>query len=118
MKKGKKAGSDKEDFFKVISDFVKGKIGHPDMSMAKISWDGETPPPLPEPLDMNPSFGEIASQHPVVANALKRCAVFHTASPLGGLLTLPELQANGLRLEALVHLSVMLGKGKERPTPA
>lgn len=118
MSAKEKSENSAEDFMKAVSDFIKGKAGAPDMNMANISWDGENPPELPAPVNMAPTFAEIAEQQPIVVSSLKKSNLFHTAALFGGMLTLPELQANGLRLEALAHLSVMLGKGKERPTPA
>lgn len=37
------------------------------------------------------------------------------AATFGGLLTVPELQSNCLRLEALVHLTLAIGDGRRRP---
>ncbi|MBR1231698.1 hypothetical protein [Bradyrhizobium sp. AUGA SZCCT0182] len=39
----------------------------------------------------------------------------HLAATFGGLLTVPELQSNCLRLEALVHLTLAIGDGQSNP---
>ncbi|MCL4207949.1 MAG: hypothetical protein KJ000_36140 [Pirellulaceae bacterium] len=41
----------------------------------------------------------------------------HTASLIAGLLTVPALQSNCVRLEALAHLALYAGAGGRRPTP-
>jgi len=38
------------------------------------------------------------------------------AATFGGLLTVPSLQANGVRVEALVHLSLATGQGRQKPS--
>ncbi len=38
------------------------------------------------------------------------------AAAFGGLLTVPELQSNCLRLEALVHLTLAIGDGRSKPS--
>ena len=62
------------------------------------------------------SYHEISNQHPCVTRAFQSHDAFHLAATWGGLLTLPCLQKNGLRLEILANLSAMLGKRKRRPT--
>src|ERR1700677_1587114 len=37
------------------------------------------------------------------------------AATFGGLLAVPELHSNCLRLEALVHLSLAVGAGRQKP---
>jgi len=39
----------------------------------------------------------------------------HLATTFGGLLTVPELQSNCIRLEVLVHLGLALGQGRRKP---
>lgn len=50
-----------------------------------------------------------------LSRLLKRFARKATISRAAGLLTLPMLQANSIRLEGLVHLAVLHCGGKERP---
>ncbi|HXP73745.1 MAG TPA: hypothetical protein VN823_06330 [Stellaceae bacterium] len=53
----------------------------------------------------------IASEHPTLCERLKECDPISLAGAFGGLLVLPELQSNCIRLEVLVHLSLALGAG-------
>lgn len=110
--------SESEDLFKALSDFIKGKSGPPDASLAKLAWDGPEPPPLPDFPDLNPVLEGIAKESPIVTTGLSRCALLPTVAMISGMLTLPELQSNCVRLEALAHLALMFSKGKQRPTAA
>lgn len=62
------------------------------------------------------SIDLILSAHPRLKDILARYSSFHTAAIWGGLLTMPELQSNCFRLEALAHLTLAFSKGKEKPT--
>src|SRR5262245_5837600 len=51
-----------------------------------------------------------------LAEALSRYEPFATVSRIAGLLTVPSLQANGVRLELLAHLAVARCAGKKEPS--
>lgn len=107
------------DPFHVLSDFIKGKrFRERNGGLASFAWEGDEPPPMPDPPDPHPTFAKIAAEHPSVAKTLAKSEPFSTAALIGGLLTLPELQANSIRLQALAHLAVWLGKGRKRPNLA
>src|SRR5438128_9510764 len=57
------------------------------------------------------SSPETAKLARVMASYRPRVTIAHTA----GLLTAPELQANSIRLEVLVHLAVVCCAGKKEP---
>jgi hypothetical protein len=67
------------------------------------------------PLFSEPSFGELAREYPQVAENFANLDPILTAAKLGGLLLVPELQANSSRLEVLAHLAVACCKGQEAP---
>jgi len=59
---------------------------------------------------------EIIAAHPTVPEALSIFNPVHTAAIFGGLLTVPALQCNCCRLEALSHLAVAFGQGTAKPS--
>jgi hypothetical protein len=73
---------------------------------------------IPHPFfgDNGLALEEIASNYPIIGNALAIYEPTHTAAIFGGLLTVPELQCNCTRLEWLSHLAVANANGKKRPT--
>jgi hypothetical protein len=58
----------------------------------------------------------IASLHPDVIAQIEELDYLKTAATFGGLLARPDLQANCLRLETLVHLAMAYCKGRRAPT--
>ena len=65
-----------------------------------------------------PSFRSIGDSHPKLIAELKRLEPARTASMFAGLLLLPELQSNCLRIEVLVHLALAYCDGRSAPTGA
>ncbi|WP_323012704.1 hypothetical protein [Castellaniella sp.] len=63
----------------------------------------------------DPNIGKIARQCKSFVRDLHRFNAIRVAAAFGGLLLQPSLQANCLRLETLVHLSVAFGQGIEAP---
>ena len=63
-----------------------------------------------------PRLSEIANQNPGVMSQLNKLDPLDAAAAFAGLLTMPELQANCLRLESLVRLSLISAKGTSKPT--
>lgn len=57
----------------------------------------------------------IAEQHAQTFSALSEYDPLRLAATFSGLLTVPELQSNCIRLEALVHLAFALGEGSRKP---
>jgi hypothetical protein len=53
----------------------------------------------------------IAAEHPPLFDRLRGYDPVRLAATIGGLLTVPELQSNCIRLEALVHLSLAMARG-------
>jgi len=107
-----------DDIFKIISDFMKGKLGPPDMEMAMLSFEGDVPPEELHPPKLSTSYDEFIKEYPVVISGLSRCSLEHCLAIFGSMLTLPEFQSNTYRLELLIHLAFICAKGKQRPTPA
>jgi hypothetical protein len=64
------------------------------------------------------SVQDVAGEHPDLIAELLELDPIATAATFGGLLTAPELQANCLRLEALVHLAVAYSRGRTPPARA
>jgi hypothetical protein len=62
------------------------------------------------------TVGQLSADHPRVVSELALLHPVHAAAAFAGLLTKPELQANCLRLEALVHLALLHGGGSKVPT--
>ena len=56
----------------------------------------------------------LLDDRPDLVRRFKRLDPIKGATTFGGLLTSPELQANGVRIEALVHLALALGEGSEK----
>lgn len=107
-----------DDFFKVLSDFIKGKSGPSGMAMAKLSWEGPEPPTLPPFPKTSDSYREFADEYPIVTSGLSRCNRPTCLALAGAMLTLPELQSNCYRLEVLAHLAAQFSSGKSPPTAA
>src|ERR1700730_15953450 len=63
----------------------------------------------------NVSLAHVAKEHRSTLSALKTFHPLRLAATFAGLLTVPELQSNCVRLEALVHLSLVSGRGKRKP---
>ncbi len=84
----------------------------------------ETPPLSPEELlnlsqlsDLPPpiNLGAIAASYPALIKELKKYDPVKVAATMGGLLTLPALQSNCLRLEILTHLALAFCRGHKTP---
>jgi hypothetical protein len=58
----------------------------------------------------------IASENPALIAKMERFDPVHLAATFAGLLTAPKLQHHCLRLEALIHLSLVYAKGRQ-PAP-
>jgi len=61
------------------------------------------------------SIENVAAEHSDVIAELQKLDATATAATFAGLLTTPELQANCLRLEALVHLAMAYANGRTSP---
>jgi hypothetical protein len=61
------------------------------------------------------SLGQVAEEHRSTLSALQTFHPLRLAATFAGLLTVPELQSNCIRLEALVHLSLLRGRGNRKP---
>lgn len=61
-------------------------------------------------------LGTVSGQHEAALRRLSHFDPIQLAASFGGLLMQPNLQANCVRLEALVHLSLALGNGRELPS--
>jgi hypothetical protein len=61
------------------------------------------------------TIGGIAAENPEVIANLQEMEPMEAAATFAGLLVMPELQANCLRLEALVHLAVAYSGGSSTP---
>ena len=106
------------NMIEVLSDFIKGKAGPTGATMAKLSWEGKTPPKLPPLPKKSERYSEFAAEYPALVASISRCTRRHTLTLIGSMLTLPEFQANCYRLEVLAHLAVLYANGKTRPTSA
>ncbi|MDO9306816.1 MAG: hypothetical protein Q7T75_02955, partial [Mesorhizobium sp.] len=58
----------------------------------------------------------VSTEHEAALLELATFKPVHLASMFAGLLTQPDLQANCIRLEALVHLSLAIGNGTRNPS--
>jgi hypothetical protein len=58
----------------------------------------------------------IASENAELLHTVESLDPVRAASTFAGLLTVPELQSNCFRLEALIHLCLAFGRGKQKPT--
>jgi len=63
-----------------------------------------------------PTIEEIAEAHPDVVEDIRGLDPVLTAAAFGCLLSMPELQANCFRIQALVHLALAFGEGTGAPT--
>src|SRR5258708_6100496 len=63
-----------------------------------------------------PDVGELANSYPELLADLQPLNAVQTAATFAGLLARPELQANCLRLEALVHFAALHCMGSKAPT--
>jgi hypothetical protein len=61
---------------------------------------------------------EVAKEYPETIADLQGAGPVETAAVFSGLLAAPELQANCIRLEALVHLAVAYCEGRSAPAEA
>ena len=64
--------------------------------------------------DAGPTFQDIVDAHPEVVARLSKLDPAQSATILGSLLILPDVQANCFRIETLVHLALMVAKGRGR----
>src|SRR5262245_59432463 len=58
---------------------------------------------------------QVATAHPRVLTELRKKEPIRTAATFAGLLITPELQANCIRIETLIHLSVAYCDGRGIP---
>lgn len=107
-----------EDLIKAISDFSKGKCSYPSSALALLRSEGEIDFDALELPEANQDFASLSAEYRSIVAALKRCDRDSVVSILSGMLLLPELQANVVRLEVLVQLAIAHCKGTARPTPA
>lgn len=109
-----------DDIFKIVSDFMKGKSGSPDIAIAKLSFEGEwSPEELSRPvMSVSSTYDDFAKEYPVVVSGLSKCSLEFCLAVFGSMLTLPVFQSNAYRLEVLVNLAFLCAKGKARPTAA
>jgi hypothetical protein len=63
------------------------------------------------------SLASIADEHPALAGELEAFDPLKLATAFSAFLTVPELQSNCLRLEALVQLGLAVGSGARKPQP-
>jgi hypothetical protein len=56
---------------------------------------------------------DILAAHPTLKKSMSDFDPIYAAATLGGLMTVPKLQCNCLRLEALSHIAVAFAKGKK-----
>lgn len=59
--------------------------------------------------------GKIATSYSMLSKQLQEFDPLKAAATFGGLLTIPQLQSNCLRLEVLAHLALTTGKGHKTP---
>lgn len=64
----------------------------------------------------DPSVAELAREYSQVVESFRTLDPVLTAAAFGGLLVLPELQPNCIRLEALVHLAMAYCVGEDTPS--
>lgn len=84
----------------------------------------EAMPDLAEALAMLGAFGggatvslsDVLAARPDLVRRFSQLDPVIAAATFGGLLTVPDLQANGVRVEALVHLALGLGQGRQKPS--
>jgi hypothetical protein len=110
--------SDADDIQRVLSDFLKGKGVSPDYTSAILNMEGAADLSDLVYTPQSSDYRELAAEYPGVVAGLKRCDLMPTIAIVSAMLTLPELQGNNIRLEALAHLAIRYCRGKETPTPA
>src|ERR1019366_4536778 len=66
----------------------------------------------------NLKVGDHAARYPNIVAALKPMRARDAIAAVGGLLTLPDLQANCFRLELLAHLAAAFCRGRISPLPS
>jgi hypothetical protein len=69
-------------------------------------------------LPQEPPIAEMAREYSQLIEGFRNLDPVLTAAKFGALLALPELHANCIRLEALVHLAIAYGGGQESLTDA
>src|SRR6202051_3295441 len=62
------------------------------------------------------ALNEIAAAHPEVMRKLRDLDPLEAAAMFSSLLTIPGLQSNCIRIEALVHMALAYGEGRATPT--
>lgn len=87
------------------------------MEDISAAFDETEVPPLFEHMAA-PPFSSLASRNTALFGRFREFDPVKLAATFGGLLTVPELQSNCLRLEVLVHLSLALGHGERKPNDA
>jgi hypothetical protein len=88
----------------------------PNRQYAWRSNDDPNSLPLPYQAAIHTSVAGILAQHPSISQILAPFHPIKSATLVASLLTEPDLQANTLRLEVLIHLLVVLGKGRRKPS--
>lgn len=84
----------------------------------------EAIPDIAEALAMFGGFGsgvtvglsDLFAARPDLVRRFEQLDPIIAAATFGGLLTVPDLQANGVRVEALAHLALALGQGRQKPS--
>ena len=109
--------NEEDDVFKLISDFIKGKSGPPDMSAAQLSVTGTPNTDEITMPQLSRDYGDFAAEYPVVTRAMMHCSLRSCLACFGAMLTLPEFQSNNRRLEILIHLALMFARGRVAITP-
>ncbi|AUR06987.1 hypothetical protein [Phaeobacter inhibens] len=110
--------NDGDDLLKLISDFLKGKAGPPDATMASFNLGENVNPENFAHSPLSKTFGDFSKEYKSVCRALKKYGRMNCLRIIGAMMTAPELQANHYRLEVLIHLAFLHAEGKSRPTPA
>lgn len=62
------------------------------------------------------ALSEIAAAHPEVVRKLRDLDPLEAAAMFSSLLSIPGLQSNCIRIEALVHMALAYGEGRATPT--
>ena len=61
------------------------------------------------------TFGDVADAHPDLCRTISTFDLYETASVVGSLMLEPGLQSQAVRIEALLHLVVMVARGRRSP---
>jgi hypothetical protein len=72
----------------------------------------------PDDSDNMWSVRQYATSYPEIATALVSLRAPNTIATIGGLFTVPEVQANCFRLEILAHMAAAFCRGRETAGPA